>query len=173
MTMTTPTYNIILTGMPGSGKSTVGVILAKELGLDFVDTDILIQRGEGVMLQRLLDTRGVEGFLATEERYITDLTCTGTIIAPGGSVVLSDSAMQHLKGLGTVVFLDTPITVITGRIDVYTRGIVKHPEQSLADVLAEREPLFRKYADLTVDCRGMDQVEVAAAIAARPWSHGA
>ncbi|MCE5249554.1 shikimate kinase [bacterium] len=159
--MKTTSDNIILTGMPGSGKSTVGVILAKTLCRTFVDTDLLIQTGEGMSLQEIIDRRGMEEFLAIEERYITGLTTRDTVIAPGGSVVLSSRAITYLRESGIVVFLDTPIGLIMARIDVFSRGIVKTPGRSIGDVWREREPLYRKYADIVMDCGTKSQLEIA------------
>ena len=157
--------NIILTGMPGSGKSTVGVVLAKELCMDFIDTDVLIQSGEGAALQEIVDSRGLDELLAVEVRIVLGLDVSNTVIAPGGSVVLSDEAMTALKQSGVVVFLDTPLYVIERRIDMYTRGIIKSPEDSLGDVCRKREPQYRRWADMTVMCGSRDQTAIAAEIA--------
>ncbi len=164
--------NIVLTGMPGAGKSTVGVILAKELRLAFVDTDILIQTGEGASLQEIIDHEGLERFLAIEERYVTGLELTGAVIAPGGSVVLSAACMDSLRKSGIVVFLDTPIGKIRSRIDEYSRGIVMRPGLTLDDVWREREPLYRKTADIIIDCSRMSQTEIAVRIASEYRSYG-
>ncbi len=157
--------NIVLTGMPGAGKSTVGVILAKELRLQFVDTDIIIQTGEGASLQDIIDLHGIDRFLAIEERYVTDLRMNGAVIAPGGSVVLSGTCMAALRRGGVVVFLDTPIDSIRSRIDEYSRGIVKRPGLTLEDVWSEREPLYRATADIIIPCGHMSQTEIAVRIA--------
>ncbi len=151
--------------MPGAGKSTVGVILAKELRLAFVDTDILIQTGEGASLQDIIDTCGLDRFLTIEERYVTGLDIRGAVIAPGGSVVLSKPCMTALRHDGVVVFLDTPIETIRSRIDEYSRGIVMRPGLSLDDVYREREPLYRATADIVIPCKGMSQTEIAVRIA--------
>ncbi|MHB9028821.1 MAG: shikimate kinase [Candidatus Latescibacterota bacterium] len=166
--------NIVLTGMPGAGKSTVGVVLAKEFGYSFVDTDLLIQQGEGKLLQEIIDTRGLEYFLALEERYIIGLTVRGAVIAPGGSVVLSAGCMESLRRHGIIVFLDVPIEMIRMRIDEYSRGIVMKPGSSLYDVWKLREPLYRATADLTVDCRHLSQTETSNLIARelrQNWCH--
>lgn len=161
--------NITLIGMPGSGKSTVGVLLAKTLGYRFLDVDLLIQQREGALLQNILDQRGVEGFLDVEEAVIQDLDCTGTIIAPGGSAVCREEAARHLKDLGLVVYLHVPLEELERRIrNITTRGIAMEPGQTLADVYAVREPLYRKYADLTVDVTGGNTLEqTVAAVVAR------
>ena len=110
-----PKNNVILTGMPGSGKSTVGVILAKELCLKFLDVDVLIQTGENMTLQEIIDTRGLEAFLALEASYTMRLTVDNTVIAPGGSIVLSDQVMNALGKTGITVFLDVPLEIIKRR----------------------------------------------------------
>ena len=145
--------NITLIGMPGSGKSTVGVLLAKSLGFQFVDVDLLIQQREGALLQELLDTRGVEPFLDAEEAAIRSVRCRRTIIAPGGSAVCREGAIGHLKSLGPVIYLRVPMEELSRRItNLSTRGIAMEPGQTLADVMAYRAPLYEKYADLTVNC---------------------
>ena len=152
--------NITLIGMPGSGKSTVGVLLAKTLGYRFLDADLLIQQREGALLQDILDQRGVEGFLDVEEDVIRSLDCTGTVIAPGGSAVCREGAARRLTELGLVVHLHVPLEELERRIsNITTRGIAMAPGQTLADVYAIREPLYRKYADLTVDVTGQNTLE--------------
>ncbi|MEM5779593.1 MAG: shikimate kinase [Lawsonibacter sp.] len=147
--------NIILIGMPGSGKSTVGVLLAKALGYGFLDVDLLLQRQESALLQDILDTRGLEAFLDAEERAVCSVRCEGHVIAPGGSAVCRERAALHLKSLGPVVYLDVPLDELNGRIqNLSTRGIAMEPGQSLADVMACRTPLYRKYADLVISCSG-------------------
>ena len=160
--------NITLIGMPGSGKSTVGVLLAKTLGYRFLDTDLLIQQREGALLQDILDKLGVDGFLDVEEAAIRTLDCEGTVVAPGGSAVCREGAIGHLKALGKVVYLHVPLEELERRVDnITTRGIAMEPGQTLADVYAAREPLYRKYADLTVDVLGQSSLEetVAAVLA--------
>ena len=154
--------NIILIGMPGSGKSTVGVLLAKALGYGFVDVDLLIQQREGALLQELLDRRGVEAFLDAEEAAVLSLNCDRCIIAPGGSAVCREGAARHLKSLGRVVYLRVPLEELNSRIqNLSTRGIAMEPGQTLADVMAYRAPLYDKYADLTVDCVGQTLAQTA------------
>lgn len=144
--------NITLIGMPGSGKSTVGVLLAKALGYDFLDTDLLIQSREGALLQDILDRRGVEAFLDAEEAAIRSVSCHRHIIAPGGSCVCREGSMAHLKTLGRVVYLHVPLEELTQRIqNLSSRGIAMEPGETLADVMARRAPLYEKYADVTVD----------------------
>lgn len=145
--------NITLIGMPGSGKSTVGVLLAKALGYQFLDVDLLIQEREGALLQEILDRRGTRAFLEAEERAVRSLDCRRTVIAPGGSAVCREGAAVHLKGMGPLVYLRVPLEELTKRIqNLSSRGIAMEPGQTLADVLAYRDPLYRKYADLIVDC---------------------
>lgn len=145
--------NIILTGMPGSGKSTIGVLLAKALGYGFVDVDLMIQEREGALLQEILDSRGVDAFLNAEEAAVRSLSCRRTVIAPGGSAMCREGAARHLSGLGYVVYLNVSLEELLRRIqNMSQRGIAMEPGQTLADVLAYRDPLYRRYADLVVDC---------------------
>lgn len=145
--------NIILIGMPGSGKSTIGVLLAKALGFQFLDVDLLIQEREGALLQEILDQRGTQVFLKAEECAVLSLDCRRTVIAPGGSAVCREGAALHLSRLGTMVYLDVPLAELERRIhNLSSRGIAMEPGQTLADVLAYRDPLYRKYAGLIVDC---------------------
>ena len=145
--------DVILIGMPGSGKSTVGVLLAKLLGYQFLDVDLLIQEREGALLQEILDSRGTQAFLDAEEAAVRSLDCRRHVIAPGGSAVCREGAALHLKELGPVIYLRVPLEELTRRVqNLSTRGIAMEPGQTLADVLAYRDPLYRKYADLVVDC---------------------
>lgn len=147
--------NIILIGMPGSGKSTVGVVLAKALGMRFLDVDLLIQQREGALLQALIDRRGVEAFLDLERDAILSLQCRGTVVAPGGSCVCREEAIAHMRGLGTVVYLQLPLAEVAGRIrNLASRGIALSPGQTLADVYQYRAPLYEKCAHITVPIRG-------------------
>ena len=147
--------NIILIGMPGSGKSTAGRELAKALGMDFLDVDPVIERREGAPLQRLLDTHGVEVFLDMEGAAICDLSCTNTVIAPGGSCICRDEAMKHLRKLGTVVYLKLSYPEVERRIhNMADRGIALQPGQTLADVYDYRTPLYERYTHITVEADG-------------------
>ena len=166
MSNVSATRNIVLVGMPGAGKSTVGVILAKRAAMDFVDSDVLIQVRAGRSLQSILDAEGYLGLRRVEEEIILTLDCTHHVIATGGSAVYSDAAMRHLKARGTVVFLDWPIETLARRIrDFGTRGIARRPDQDFAGVYAERRPLYLKYADVRVEGEGKDQDAMCAAIA--------
>ena len=145
--------NIILIGMPGSGKSTVGVLIAKALGYGFLDVDLVIQRQEGALLQDILDRRGPEGFLDAEERAVRSVSCRRHVIAPGGSAVCREKAGRHLKSLGTVVYLRVSLEELVRRIrNLSSRGVAMAPGQTLGDVIAFRSPLYERYADLVVDC---------------------
>jgi len=143
--------NIILIGMPGSGKSTLGVVLAKVLGMGFSDMDLLIQQRAGKKLQEILDTDGLDAFLKIEEETVLSVTGENMVLATGGSAVLSEKAMLHLKTLGTVIYLNVPYKTLEKRIrNMATRGIAGTPGQSLADIYKFRTPLYARYADITV-----------------------
>ena len=149
--------NIILTGMSGAGKSTLGVLLAKALGMDFVDTDILIQQREKRLLQEIIDADGIETFLKIEETIVSGLSAQRSVVATGGSVVYSEKAMAALKQSGRIIFLNVPFDELQKRLgNITTRGIVIRKGESLRGVYDERLPLYRKYAELTVDCSGPD-----------------
>ena len=146
--------NIILIGMPGSGKSTVGVLLAKMLGYGFLDTDLVIQQQEGQLLQDILDQKGVDYFLDAEETAVKSVNCRRTVIAPGGSVVCREGTIGHLKALGPVVYLRVPMEELKRRItNLSSRGIAMMPGQTLSDVMEHRAPLYEQYADITVDAQ--------------------
>ena len=139
--------------MPGSGKSTVGVLLAKFLGYGFLDVDLVIQQQQDALLQETLDRRGVAAFLDAEEQAVLGLQCDEHVIAPGGSAVCRERAALHLKELGPVVYLRVELEELQRRIqNLSTRGIAMEPGQTLADVMAMRAPLYDKYADLIIDC---------------------
>lgn len=145
-------YNITLIGMPGSGKSTVGVLLAKALGFGFLDTDLVIQQQEGALLQDILDRRGVPYFLDAEERAVCSVQCDHHVIAPGGSVVCREGAINHLKAMGPVIYLRVPLEELKRRIhNLDSRGIAMEPGQTLDDILTIRAPLYETYADYIVD----------------------
>jgi len=159
--------NVVLIGMPGAGKSTVGVLLAKALSREFVDTDLLIQAREGRRLQALLEERGPAAFRALEERYLLELRPTGTVIATGGSAVYSARAMAHLKTGGVLVYLELPLAHVRRRLgDAGQRGIVRAPGQTLGQLATERRPLYERYADRTIHTLGLDHEQVVAAVLA-------
>ncbi|HYH03607.1 MAG TPA: shikimate kinase [Bacillota bacterium] len=148
--------NLILIGMPGAGKSTIGVVLAKTLGKVYVDTDLLIQQAQQRLLQQIIQEDGVEALLAAEEQVVLQLQAQHAVVATGGSMVYSPMAMAHLKTLGLVIYLQLPLTELERRItNMASRGIAMGPGQQLSDLYRERVPLYEKYADLTVDCSGL------------------
>lgn len=160
--------NVILIGMPGVGKSTVGVLLAKRLGLGFIDTDILIQGREGKRLSQLITELGVIGFREREASHIRSLECRDHVISTGGSVVYQADAMTHLAAMGVLVFLDLTIEPLKARLDsLDARGVVRAPGQSLEDLFAERMPLYRQWADLTIPCNGETADHIKEMIASR------
>lgn len=137
--------------MPGVGKSTVGVILAKELGYQFLDADLLIQQKEGKFLREIIAEEGTEGFIEVENRVNASICVERTIIATGGSVVYGREAMQHLKEIGTVVYLEVSYEIIKTRLaDIKGRGVVLKNGQTLKDLYEERIPLYNKYADVVI-----------------------
>jgi shikimate kinase len=153
--------NLIFVGMPGSGKSTVGVLVAKRLGLGFIDTDLLIQQETGRTLQQIVDQDGYVALRKAEEQVLLNLNVQQHVISTGGSAVYSDAAMRHLKTGGTVVFLNISLDTVFARIGDYSlRGISKRPDQSLLELFEERSALYSRYADLTIrgDALNHDQV---------------
>ncbi|MFC1489441.1 shikimate kinase [Thermodesulfobacteriota bacterium] len=157
--------NIVLIGMPGSGKSTVGIILAKIISRDFVDTDVIIQISQGRSLQDIVNMEGHMALRQIEEDILLNLKCFNHVIATGGSVVYSDSAMKYLKSQGVIVFLDVDLPILKSRIHNFeTRGLAKRPDQTFEDLYEERCDLYKKYADITIDCDNRKQEEVCAII---------
>ena len=153
--------NIIFIGMPGSGKSTVGVLLAKRMALDFIDTDVLIQTATRRSLQDIVDQDGYRELRRIEEKTLLNLDCRRHVIATGGSAVYSDAAMTHLKSAGKVVFLQVDLATLKARVHDYdTRGLAKRSDQTIDDLFAERSALYRKYAEMTVECSGLTHEEV-------------
>jgi len=144
--------NITLIGMPGAGKSTVGVILAKVLGYEFVDPDLIIQKQEGMLLSEIIAKKGEKEFLRIESRVNEELDLSSSVIAPGGSVIYEPEAMKHLKEIGKVVYLKLDYKVIEKRVaNVKKRGVVLKEGQTLKDLYNERHPLYEKYADIIID----------------------
>ena len=151
--------------MPGAGKSTVGVILAKLTSRGFVDTDVLIQTSQERTLQDIVDTDGYAALRKIEEGVLLGLSVHNCVIATGGSAVYSDSAMAYLKSDGLAIFLDVDIPTLESRIhDFRTRGLAKRPDQDFADLFYERFALYTKYADITIKYTGLTQEEVCARI---------
>jgi shikimate kinase len=157
--------NIVLIGMPGSGKSTVGVVLAKLTHRDFVDTDLLIQKEQGRSLQDIVNRDGYLKLRELEEKTILKLECRSHVIATGGSAVYSKAAMTHLKTDGIAVFLKVDLQSLLTRVkDFKTRGLAKRPDQGVADLFSERDALYRQYADVIIECQGITHEEVCARI---------
>lgn len=143
--------NIVLIGMPGVGKSTAGVVLAKVLGYEFIDADLVIQQQEGKLLHEIISEVGTDGFIEVENRVNSKLDVEKAIIATGGSVVYGKEAMQHLKEIGTVVYLQVSYDILKKRLhDIKGRGVVLKEGQDLKGLYEERIPLYEKYADITV-----------------------
>lgn len=159
--------NVILIGMPGVGKSTVGVVLAKLLGYHFIDTDLVIQEKEGRLLKEIIAAEGNDGFLKIEDRINAELDAEHSVIAPGGSVVYGENAMKHFKEIGTVVYLKASYEMINERLsNLEGRGVVLKEGQTLKNLYDERCVLYEKYADLTVDEQGRNLADTARAVAA-------
>ena len=160
--------NITLIGMPGCGKSTVGVLLAKALGLQFVDTDLLIQQKYKKLLWQIIAQEGPAVFKAKEAGVILSLGCERTCVATGGSVVYCDDAMLHLKQISRLVFIDLPCDEIERRIaDIKGRGVVIDKGKTLRELYDERRPLYLRYADIVIDAQGMGVEALLAAIMQR------
>ena len=144
--------NIILIGMPGVGKSTIGVILAKEIGYQFVDSDLLIQKQENRLLKDIIAGEGVDGFLAIENQVNASIQVTKSVIATGGSAVYGSEAMSHLKEIGTIVYLKCSYKTLSKRLgDLKGRGVVLKKGQTLKDIFEERRVLYEKYADIIIE----------------------
>ena len=152
--------------MPGAGKSTIGIILAKNLGLGFIDTDVLIQINYQKTLQQIMDESDHLKLRAIEEKEVLKVNVENHVIATGGSVVYSEKAMAHLVGISKIIFLEINFDEIENRIHNFeTRGIAKANNQSLEELFRERQILYKKYAEITIDCNILDQEELAAQIA--------
>jgi len=153
--------NIVLIGMPGSGKSSTGVVLAKSMGMEFVDSDIVIQRREGKRLSEIIDAVGDDGFREIENRVNASLDVSNTVIATGGSVIYGPEAMEHLRQIGTVVYLQLSYPRLEERLgDLHARGVTMKPGQTLLDLYNERCPLYEKFAHITLSCDGLRLREV-------------
>lgn len=157
--------NTVLIGMPAVGKSTVGVLLAKATGHDFLDTDVLLQARLQRSLQEMIDAEGLEAFCRIEERAVLELSITRCVIATGGSVVYSPAAMAHLGAGGVIVHLDEELDVLRRRLlDLQMRGVVMGRNQDLAELHRSRLRLYRQYAQLTIRCAGRTQDQITAQI---------
>lgn len=144
--------NVVLIGMPGVGKSTIGVVLAKVLGYEFVDADLLIQKAEGKLLREIIAEKGTDGFIEVENRVNSQIQTRHSVIATGGSVVYGKEAMDHLRSIGTVVYLKQNLKPLERRLrNIKGRGVVLKPGQTLAGLYKERVVLYEKYADVIVD----------------------
>lgn len=158
--------NIVLIGMPGVGKSTIGVVLAKNLGCHFLDSDIVIQQQTGKLLHEIITEKGLDGFLQTEDEVNAGIDAEKTVIATGGSAVFGKHAMQHLAENGTIIYLSLPYEQIEERLgDLHKRGVALRENQTLYDIYQERIPLYEKYADLIIDCQQKSIRQIVAEIA--------
>ena len=162
------TENIVLIGMPAAGKSTVGVLLAKWLGLDFADMDIIIQTGEDKTLEEIISEVGVKGFLKVEETYLCSADLEGRVVSTGGSAVYSEKAMERAAESGLIVYLEQGLEALKQRISsLDTRGVVRMPGQDIESLYHERTPLYETYADITVQCNGLTPDRIVSEIADR------
>ena len=158
--------NIILIGMPGAGKSTIGVLLAKSMLMDFVDTDLLIQKKCAESLCGIIAAKGIDEFLKIENDVICENDFENSVVATGGSAVYGEEAMAKLRADGVAVYLKLSPEELVRRIDnIHTRGIAMKEGTSIADLYAERAPLYEKYADITVECEGLTPEQCVEAIA--------
>lgn len=159
--------NVVLIGMPGAGKSTVGVVLAKILGYDFIDSDIVIQQQEGARLSEIIETKGIDGFISVENRVNANLGVKKSVIATGGSAVYGREAMEHLKENGVVVYLHLSYENVEKRLgDLKNRGVVMRAGETLKELYEERRKLYEAYADITVECDGLTIEQTIAAVKA-------
>lgn len=160
--------NIILIGMPGSGKSTVGVVLAKKLGYQFIDSDLVIQEKCQKLLYQLIEERGEAGFVLLENEINASILADGAVIATGGSAVYGKEAMTHFKEIGTVVYLELAFEELKERLgDLHERGVVLKDGMTLKELYEERTPLYEKYADMVISCTGRDIRDVMEEIVKR------
>ena len=149
--------NIVLIGMPGCGKSTIGVLLAKMIGYDFIDTDILIQQQENKKLYKIIEENGLEYFKKVENEVNANLNLNNTVIATGGSVIYGKEAMEHLKKIGTIVYLKVSKEELKNRLGNFeTRGVAIEKGKTFEDLYFERIPLYEKYADVTISSEKID-----------------
>lgn len=158
--------NVILIGMPGSGKSTAGVVLAKKLGYRFLDSDLVIQEKTGKLLHQLIEELGEAGFLALENEINSSILAQRTVIATGGSAVYGKEAMEHFGEMGQIVYLKLPYEELKERLgDLHERGVVLKPGFTLRELYEERIHLYENYADIMVDCSGKEVRQIMEEIA--------
>lgn len=156
---------VVLTGMPGSGKTTVGKLLSEQTGLPFIDTDTLIETGESRRLAEIISDHSAEGFRKIESSYVQSIQLAGSIISTGGSVCYSAKAMQHLSSLGKIVWLDVSPEELEKRIkNAFDRGVLIEPGTSLAELYSSRFPLYKKYAQIKIDASRLTPPEVVSQI---------
>ena len=147
--------NIVLIGMPGAGKSTVGVLLAKSMLMNFCDTDLLIQNSTGKSLCNIIKDNGIDAFIKLEENVISDYDFCNSVVATGGSAVYGEKAMKKLRENGVIVYLKVTPHELNRRVNnIHTRGIAMKDGTTLAELYEERAPLYEKYADITIECDG-------------------
>lgn len=159
--------NIVLIGMPACGKSVTGVVLAKTLQKGFIDTDLLIQEKEHCALQKIIDEKGIGHFKEAEERILSELAVTDTVVSTGGSAVYYPKAMQHLKKNGTVVYLKVSLETVEKRLDnIRTRGVAMQKGDTIAELYRRRIPLYESYADVVIEADGLEVEETVERIAA-------
>ncbi len=153
--------NIVLIGMPGAGKSTVGVILAKVMGYHFIDSDLLIQEQEKCLLKDIIERNGLDGLIAVEEQVNSNIQADRTVIATGGSVIYGEKAMEHLRKIGTVVYIKLSYRTISRRLgNIRQRGVVFREGQTLQSLYEERCPLYEKYAHIIIEAEDLDMEEL-------------
>jgi shikimate kinase len=163
--MTTAKQSIVLIGMPGAGKSTLGILLAKELGLSFTDTDVSIQVQQGKSLQQITDESGYMVLRDYEEQVLLRENIEGSVVATGGSAVYSEAGMARLQANSVVVFLDLPLAELQKRVTNFdSRGIARRPDQSFADLFAERRALYQLYGEIRIDCSNLSIDEALQAV---------
>ncbi|NLL77430.1 MAG: shikimate kinase [Clostridiales bacterium] len=159
--------NVILTGMPGAGKSTIGIVLAKRLGYRFIDSDLVIQENTGMFLHQIIEAKGIDGFIQVENDVNVSLDMEKTVIATGGSAIYGSEAMEHFKSIGTVIYLKLSYESVADRLgDLNERGVAVREGQTLADLYEERIPYYERYADIVIDCENKMIKDIVAEIAA-------
>ena len=163
--------NVVMVGMPGAGKSTIGVLLAKETSLDFIDVDVHMQGQEGRRLQDIIDTEGISFFKKMEDRYLSEMDVENMVVSTGGSAIYSKAGMTNLKKKGVVIFLKISIAELEARLgDFSTRGVVMREGQTFEDLFRERNALYSAEADLIIDCDGKGMEELVNEIVQRAFA---